>query len=87
MIELNILPPEQKERIASKKALRKIVSWGSLSLLLIFIFLFLLSSIWWYLLIQLKATDSALETTKATPQNKILKDFQMKMIFHCILMM
>lgn len=76
MITLNILPPEEKEIIATQQALRKILVMGSLSLVFILIFLLLLSSIWLLLTVQLKSTEAIFKEAEASAQGKAFQELR-----------
>jgi Tfp pilus assembly protein PilN len=76
MIEFNLLPPEEKAEIMGQKAFKKVLFWGFSSLIFVLIFLALLSSIWWYLLIQLKSIQSIVNEMEASPQNKTFNDIK-----------
>lgn len=76
MIKLNLLPPQEKGEIASRRALRKAFGWGILSLFFVFVFLLLLSSVWWYLLIQLKSAEDILKQVETSPQSVAFKEFK-----------
>jgi Tfp pilus assembly protein PilN len=76
MIELNLLPPEEKQEIAGQKAFRKALISGSLSLIFVLIFLAILSSIWLYSLIQLRSIQGIAKELEATPQNQAFGDIK-----------
>jgi hypothetical protein len=76
MVTLNLLPPREKEKIASRRALRKAVIFGFSSLFLVVIFLAFLSSVWWYLLIQLRSAEDILKQFEANPQNTAFREFK-----------
>lgn len=76
MITLNLLPIQEKEEIASRKILRKAFIWGISGLLFVLVFLLLLASIWWYLMIELKSADEILKQVEANPQNTAFNEFK-----------
>jgi len=70
------LPPEEKAEIMSQKAFKKVLFWGFSSLIFVLIFLALLSSIWWYLLIQLKSIQGIVDGLESSPQNEAFKELK-----------
>jgi len=76
MIKLNLLPPEEKQEIASQKTFIKVLSWGFSSFVFVLIFLAMLSSIWLYSLIQLNSIQGIADELEASPQNQIFKDIK-----------
>jgi len=76
MIEFNLLPPEEKAEINSQKDFKKVLVWGSFSLIFVLIFLAMLSSIWLYLLIQLNSIQSIVNEMEASSQNKTFNDIK-----------
>lgn len=76
MILLNLLPPEEKKIITSHQALRRILIWGSFSLILILTFLALLSSVWWFLLIQLSSIEKNAKEIEASAQGRAFQEFK-----------
>jgi len=80
MIKLNLLPPEEKSKIASRLALRQYLVWGTFSLVFVLIFLILISSIWWYLSIQLNSIGAISKEIEASPQTKALRELKKEII-------
>jgi len=76
MITLNLLPPGEKQKIASAQAQRKIFELGSMSLILISAFLALLSSIWLFLNIQQNSAAIIYQNTRNNSQNESFKKFE-----------
>ncbi len=76
MINLNILPPEEKNAIASQKLRRQIVILNSYALISILTFLVLLSSIWLFLLVQLKSIEKIFAEAQTSPQGKAFEEFK-----------
>ncbi|MBI4708839.1 MAG: PilN domain-containing protein [Candidatus Portnoybacteria bacterium] len=76
MIYLNLLPPEEKVNISRGLALRRGIAFGSFFLFLIFIFLVLLASIWFYLFIQAQSIENIIKKNEPSQENKTLLEFK-----------
>lgn len=76
MITLNLLPPEEKQKIESVQAQRRILSLASAGLTLILIFLAFLSSIWLFLTVQLNSADLVFKNIQASSQNEVFKKLE-----------
>ncbi len=78
MITLNLLPPEEKQKIESAQAQRKILVSGGAGLILVLIFLAFLSSIWLFLAIQQNSADLIYKNIQAGPQSEAFKKIEDK---------
>ncbi len=76
MITLNLLPPDEKQKIESAQAQRKILSLGGAALILILVFLALLSFIWLFLAIQKNSADLIYKNIQANSQSEAFKNFE-----------
>ncbi len=70
MIELNLLPPQEKELLGLERARRQIMLYGSSILLALFGFIALLGFIWFFILIQLKSYSQSLQNIEASFQGQ-----------------
>ncbi len=73
MIKLNLLPPQEKEILASEKIHRWVIFYGSAILGILFIFAALLGVIWIFIGVQLKSVASNLEAIQNSFRGQDLK--------------
>ncbi len=76
MIELNLLPPEEKNSLRLSQTQRWIIFYGSAVLGSLSIFIVLLAVIWLSLFIQLKSLNASLDVAKQSQQGQDLKTQQ-----------
>jgi len=76
MITLNLLPPEERQKIESAQAQRKILGVGGACLFLIMVFLAFLSLIWLHLTIQQNSADSVYKNIQTSSQSEAFKNFE-----------
>lgn len=70
MIELNLLPPQEKEFLGLERKRRQIMLYGGSLLLTLFGFIALLGFIWFFILIQLKSYSASLQNIEASFQGQ-----------------
>jgi len=76
MIQLNLLPPLEKKEIVSHQARRKILGLGLIGLMLVLVFLVLLSTVWFYLLIQLRSMEGIITNLENSTQGQAARQYQ-----------
>ena len=79
MIELNLLPPEEKELIAGQRNMQRALRLGGFGLFFVLIFLALLASIWLYLSVQLKVIEQVFEKIQNSQTVVELNKFKSEM--------
>lgn len=76
MIELNLLPPQEKEELKLEQLYRWLVFYCSSAILIILLFIALLTFIWFFIIIQLKSYSTNLENTKTSFQGQSIENQQ-----------
>lgn len=76
MIELNLLPPEEKKSLRLSQAQRWVVFYGSAILSSLLIFIILLAVIWFSLFIQITSLSASLDMAKQSQQGQDLGEQQ-----------
>lgn len=76
MIELNLLPPEEKSLLQINQIQRWVVFYGSAVLSSLLIFIILLAVIWFSIFIQAESIDASLDVAKQSQQGQKLKTQQ-----------
>ncbi len=86
MIELNLLPPQEKDELKLERLYRWLIFYCSAAILIILLFIVFLTLIWSFIIIQLKSYTATLESTRTSfqgqsieNQQKLIGDFNLKL--------
>jgi len=86
MIELNLLPPQEKKELKLERLYRWLIFYGSATIFIVLLFIVFLALIWSFILIQLKSYTVNLENTKTSfqgqsieNQQKLISDFNLQL--------
>ncbi|MBI4837124.1 MAG: hypothetical protein HY813_01805 [Candidatus Portnoybacteria bacterium] len=76
MLILNLLPPEEKESLRLDKMSRAAIFWGRLFLFLTCIFAALLTAIWLYLSVQVRAMEKLVDVEKGGNSLRVARELE-----------
>jgi len=76
MIELNLLPPQEKNELKLERLYHWLIFYGSATILIVLLFVVFLALIWSFILIQLKTYTVNLENTKTSFQGQSIENQQ-----------
>lgn len=76
MIELNLLPPQEKEELKLERIYRWLVFYCSSAILIVLLFITFLALIWFFIIIQLKSYTANLENTRTSFQGQSIENQQ-----------
>jgi len=76
MIELNLLPPQEKDELKLERLYRWLIFYCSSVVLIILFFIAFLTLIWLFIIIQLKSYTANLESTKTSFQGQSIENQQ-----------
>ncbi len=76
MIELNLLPPQEKDELKLERLYRWLIFYCSSAVLIILLFIAFLALIWSFIIIQLKSYTANLENTRTSFQGQSIENQQ-----------
>jgi|GEM_PF-1921732 len=86
MIELNLLPPQEKDELKLERIYRWLIFYCSSTILIVLLFVTFLALIWFFIVVQLKTYTTNLEDTKTSfqgqsieNQQKLINSFNLKL--------
>lgn len=86
MIELNLLPPQEKDELKLERIYRWLIFYCSSAILIVLLFIGFLALIWFFIMIQLKSYTANLENTRSSfqgqsieNQQKLINDFNRRL--------